>query len=474
MSIGSFRTAIVGLAIGSVLLSLVAILHEESPVARLLAERRGAQGLGAGLAIRPRSSPVESVLSIQANASPSELSLRAPRRTVASESLAMRSSGPPTRNTGRVWDAAQSTSRPHGGAAITLGPPIEGANSIRADAFRTPASNAPTDSASLVTRTYRPTSMSAVSLERLVRPLLTARGTTVTANPESPIARVPSGSAVSRSTKPEAESSDQSDVLIVADRPDAIGRVDALCQDLDSTSPRIAIDLVVASVVPTTGRQLPFNQWRDSFGNAESGLPTVLDQIRRVGNTASRASSQLQTTSGTWTELQWSEQDIAAANTAVPSDDATAVGGSGEPSTTHSKPNAAALTSLRIRPTAQPDGSIRIEVHAQSSHVETHGHPASPQLVTVRFNTQVVLREGATGVVNLFVDEAIDSGLAAPGSIKSRVSAATGTGGSPNLAAKIVPQPGQREQMLLLLMPRIARPTHGTGRIAGSSSRNPA
>jgi hypothetical protein len=352
-----------------------------------------------------------------------------------------------------------------------LGPPIEGSNPIRTDDSGAPASDAVADSGSVVTRTYRPTSMSAIGLERLIRPLLTARGTTVTVNPESPIASAPSGAAPSHPPRPEAESNNEPDVLIVSDRPDAIGRIDALCQDLDATSPRIALDLVVLSVVPSAGRQLPLNQWRDSFGKVESDLPSVLDQIRRVGYTTSRASSQLQTTSGSWTELQWSEQNITAATGAAAAGNLATDEATREPS---SKPNAAALTSLRIRPTGQTDGSIRIEVRAQSSRVESRAPAERPQLVTVRFSTQVVLREGATGVINLFVDEPGHPEAASRGSIDSPPSSATSPGSSSS-ATKIIPQAGQREQTLLLLMPRIAGPTtHPAGKVAASKPRNPA
>jgi hypothetical protein len=85
-----------------------------------------------------------------------------------------------------------------------------------------------------------------------------------------------------------------------------------------------------------------------------------------------------------------------------------------------------------------------------------------------------VLREGATGVINLFVDEPVNAGSAPTNPVDAAAAPLTKPGGPLIPAAKIVPQPGQREQTLLLLMPRIARSGQSAGRIAGSSSHDPA
>jgi hypothetical protein len=316
--------------------------------------------------------------------------------------------------------------------------------------------------------------MSAVSLERLVRPLLTARGEAIAANAGSAVAKETAHAAGSAATIVDAESADRPGVLFVSDRPEAIGRVDALCHDLESTSPRIAIDLVVLSVLPTTGRQLPWDQWRNSFGSVDSDLPSVFNQIRGLGHTTLRANSQLQTISGAWAELEWSEQNIVPGNNRPDTDDSADRDPANARSVSVSKPGAPAVTTLRIRPSSQSEGAIRIEVRAQSSQVDDRTRPERPQLVTVRFNTEVVLREGATGVINLFVDEPVNSGSASTSRINAAAAALVMPGGPLIPAAKIVPQPGQREQTLLLLMPRIARSGQSAGRIAGSSAHDPA
>jgi hypothetical protein len=316
--------------------------------------------------------------------------------------------------------------------------------------------------------------MSAVSLERLVRPLLTARGEAVAANAGAAVDRDTAHSLGSSATISNAESFDRPGVLIVSDRPEAIGRVDALCHDLDSTSPRIAIDLIVLSVVPATGRQLPWDQWRNSFGIVDSDLPTVFNQIRGLGHTTLRASSQLQATSGAWAELEWSEQNLVTGNNRPDADDASGTDPANARSISVSKPSASAVTTLHIRPTSQSEGAIRIEVRAQSSQVNDRTRPEHPQLVTVRFNTEVVLHEGATGIINLFVDEPLDMG-SAPTNPVDAVAAALIKRGVPLIpAAKIVPQPGQREQTLLLLMPRIATSPRPTGKVAASKAHDPA
>jgi len=203
-------------------------------------------------------------------------------------------------------------------------------------------------------------------------------------------------------------------------------------------------------------------------------LPTVFNQIRGLGHTTLRASSQLQAISGAWAELEWSEQNIVPASNRPDTDDTADRDPANARSISVSKPGAPAVTTLRIRPSSQSEGAIRIEVRAQSSQVDDHTRPERPQLVTVRFNTEVVLHEGATGIINLFVDEPLDM-RSAPTIQVDAAAAALAISGRPSIpAAKIVPQPGRREQTLLLLMPRFVRSRQSAGRIAGSSSHDPA
>jgi hypothetical protein len=193
-----------------------------------------------------------------------------------------------------------------------------------------------------------------------------------------------------------------------------------------------------------------------------------------------RARSQLQGISGTWTELECSAQSI------LPKSERSDSAGSAdpEPANAVSTPIASApvpftavsstVTTLHIRPSTQSGGTIRIELRAQSSHVEDHPQTERSQLVTVRFNTEVVLHEGATGIVNLFVDEPFNAG-SVPANPSGPAAAALVIPGGPSIPmTEIVPQPAEREQTLLLLMPRIAGPPRAPGKIAASKARNPA
>jgi hypothetical protein len=340
-----------------------------------------------------------------------------------------------------------------------------------ADNSRAPLNKSAIDSTPLMTRTYRPVLMSAVSLERLVRPLLTARGQMVASNAAASAVSTPVPVPAVTQSPPTAATAESTlpGMLVVSDRPEAIGRIDALCRDLESMSPRIAIDLVVVNIVPARGEQLPWEQWRNSFGTVESDLPSVLKQIRSLGRATVSTLSQLQSLGGTWTELAWSEQSMGGS----PRTDAAALDEEDrEPPTppVNNTAGATALTTLHVRPSIQPDGAIRLEVRAQSGRIENRGQPQHPQLVSVRFNTEVVLHEGATGVVNLFVDEPGTSAASAPNGSTATLMI---PGGTLLPAAKIVPQPGQREQTLLLLMPRIVRPAR-PGKIAISQPRDPA
>jgi hypothetical protein len=475
VTIGPLRSAISALAVASLLFGAMALCHDDEPVARLMAERtateRDMPGLAPSTAPSPDRIPTLAAASATLN-SPSSGRGRETTEpgTHSAEHLTARSGN----SSARFLNASQSHRPAERGPAIQLGPPQTNGESGDAEAS---TSKSTAETGLFVTRTYRPVSMSAVSLERLVRPLLTGHGAVVASNGTASNGTVSDGTlpvandrgpATDATRAGIAESAGQPDVLVVSDRPEAIGRIDALCRDLESMSPRIAIDLVVVSVVPTSGEQLPWEQWRNSFGTVESDLPCVLRQIRGLGRATVCTRSQLQCLGGTWTELAWSEQSVAGS----PHPDAAALDEEDrEPSTSPSNntAGATALTTLHVRPRIQPDGTIRLEVRAQSGRLENRGQPQRPQLVSIRFNTEVVLHEGATGVVNLFVDE--------PGTTAASSPSATATlvipSGTLLPAAKIVPQPGQREQTLLLLMPRIVRPAR-PGKIAVSQPRNPA
>jgi hypothetical protein len=473
-----FRTAIRTLGAACLLLGIVAVLHEASPSARLVAERATDNphiGLSNPTAATDPTDifGAETLPAFTTNRLPSDLSSLALPGIVSPKSA----DGPIARagkDSAHFWNAAQTAPEPDRGPIVQIGPPLVDSDSPKAVRPHASVGELSSSAAPLLTRTYRPTSMSAVSLERLVRPLLTARGGAVaaTAGSSLPNDRLTAAGA-SRSTA-DAESADGPGVLIVSDRPDAIGRIDALCHDLESMSPSIAIDLVVVSVLPAASRHVPWDRWRNSFGIVEADLPSVLNQIRGLGRATVRASSQLQGISGSWTELEWREQSVAPGSSRPASDSAERETGPVTSMPISSTPAATLITTLRVRPSSQSDGAIRIEVRAQSSRLEDHAHGERDQVVTVRFNTEVLLREGATGVINLFVDEPSNTGSAPAGPMDPAAAALVIPGGLIIPAAKIVPQPEQREQTLLLLMPRIAGPPRPTGKVAASKTHNPA
>jgi len=477
------------MTVGCTLLALVAVLHEDSPMARLMAER-SANRPSTRLAIPSNTPLIDAKPMIVAQSEPlDDLRSSAPPESITDDAPPFSDQLPASwgKDRSHFWNAShssnrqsatqQKTERSDRAPTFQLGPLFTDRNSSEADGSRATVAEPVADPTPLVTRTYRPASMSAVSLERLVRPLLTARGETIATNSDS-VRPTERSSAVDQTRAPsDIEIANRSGMLVVSDRPEAIGRVDALCHDLESMSPRIAIDLIVVSVLPNTGRQLPWDQWRSSFGIAETDLPSVLTQIRGLGRTTVRARSQLQGVSGTWTELECSAQSL---NPKSQPDAGGSVNTGGSVSresanATSQIANASApttVTTLHIRPSTQSEGTIRIEVRAQSSHLEDHAQTERSQLVTVRFNTDVVLREGTTGIINLFVDEPNATPVAA--SVIDPKAALVIPGGSAIPMAKIVPQPGLREQTLLLLMPRIAAPQHSSGKIAASKTRNPA
>ncbi len=151
-----FRAAMRAMALGSLVLGIVALLHEDSPVARLLAERTTDEQ-NSHLPIAP------------------DLGLIAPQQvpTVNRPRSVASPDARPGKDSGRYWNASHT--RRDGRAAIQLGPLEDGASTSEGIP-RAPIAGAAAHLGPVVTRTYRPTSMSAVSLERLVRPLLTARG----------------------------------------------------------------------------------------------------------------------------------------------------------------------------------------------------------------------------------------------------------------------------------------------------------
>lgn len=436
-SVRPFRTAIGALGLGCLLLVTVAFLHEDSPYARLVAERTADQ-VPAFPSLPNRDA---------------ETTIADEPRDAAASSVAQSE-----QDAAHFWNASQSGSHGNHGPKIQIGPLVVGKDDPFDDGSSLQVSQPAGNPPALVMRTYRPISISAASLERLIRPLLTSHGGIAAANSGAPIQRESTATNNSSQEATDSHVSDPLGVLVVSDRPEAIRRIDALCHDLESLAPRIAIDLMVINVSLDAGQHLPVDQWRNEFGSVEADLLNVVNQVRGTGRVTLRASSQLQTISGTWAELELSERNVAAATASWP---------------TTAEPAGSTVTTLRVRPTAQSEGVIRLELHADSSRPEEHVHGERRQQVTVRFNTEIVLREGTTGIVNLFVDDLSAAGFAPPAAFERGAAAIVIPRSLSALAAKIVPQPSPREHTLLLLMPRIVHPRQ-PGKIAGAQPHTPA
>jgi hypothetical protein len=426
-----FRTAIGALGLGCVLLLTLAFLHEDSPYARLVADRTGDQ--------------VPEVPG---------LPNRDVRTTMGDEPRDTTTSwvAESEQDATHFWNASHAGPQGDHGPKIQIGPLVVGKDSPFDEGSSPQASQPGGKPPALVMRTYRPIAISVASLERLIRPLLTSHGGIAAANSYAPIQREPAAPNTCAQEATDSHVSDPLGVLVVSDRPEAIRRIDALCHDLESLTPRIAIDLMVINVSFDAGQHLPVDQWRNEFGIIEADLLNVVNQVRGTGRVTLRASSQLQAISGTWAELELNERSVAPAT---------------------SEPTPSTATTLRVRPTAQPEGAIRLELHANSSRPEEHGHGERHQQVTVRFNTEILLRDGTTGILNLFVDD-LSAAASAPTAPFDRGAAAIVIPRSLSaLAAKIVPQPSPREHTLLLLMPRIVHPRQ-PGKIAGSQPHTPS
>jgi hypothetical protein len=435
-SVRPLRTAIGALGLGCALLLTLAFLHEDLPYARLVAERAADQATE--FPSHPKRDSQTTIVD-------------EPGDTTANS---VTQSG---QDATSFWNASQSGSQGDRGPKIQIGPLVIGKD----DPFNAgsdpqasqPAGNPP----ALVMRTYRPTSISAASLERLIRPLLTSHGGIAATTSGTPLPRESVSASSSSHDATDSQGPDPSGVLVVSDRPEAIHRIDALCHDLESLAPRIAVDVMVINVSLDAGQHLPVDQWRNDFGSVQADLLSVVNQIRGTGRVTLRANSQLQTISGTWAELELSERNLTSATTT---------------SATTAEPAGSTVTTLRVRPTAQPEGVIRLELLAHSSRPEEHVHGERRQQVTVRFNTEILLREGATGIVNLFVDDLSTAGSGPATSFDRGAAASVIPRSLSALAARIAPQPSPREHTLLLLMPRIAHPRQ-PGKIAGAQPHTP-
>jgi type II/III secretion system protein len=406
--IPAFRTAIWSLGSGCILIAAVGFssdaLRHEPLVAEIDATATDSE-LGNPVEIArdhfvadmaPTNPPsIQFEKSAEAAADVSSSTARSPIFQNASLNSGMRVSGlPGTRNMPLV------TIKPDERPVSPPNQPTPPEQRVRADARDKPEH--------LVTRIYRPMTITVTDLERLIRPLLTPGIGTAVSN---------------RGAFPVEDSDDTTvDALLVRDRQQVLSQIDAVYADLEAAPKRIVIDAVLADVAlpDSVG---PGWQLRESeFGVVKAEPHTVVDSLRSLGSVTVIATNQLQIVDRQWGQLEWTER-------ATPPSPGL-----------ESTPRLA--TKIRIRPSVLANGGIRLEVHPTSSRLKEAGRP-NPQLATVAFTTDVALRSGATAII--------------AGSGDERIANAEPTFSAAKIVPNIHPQPSIRHETILLLMPRILR-----------------
>jgi hypothetical protein len=258
----------------------------------------------------------------------------------------------------------------------------------------------------LATRIFRPITMSVTDLERLIRPLLTPGIGTVAAN----------------RTAYSAEDTTGTETLLVRDRPEVLAQIDGVYADLEAVPKRIAIDAVLADIALPDSVASGSRLCASEFGIVKSDPRAVIDSLRSLGHVTVIATNQLQILDHQWGELEWTERAA--------------------PPTSGPESMLQLATKIRIRPSALPNGMIRLEVHPTSSRLK-EAASSHPQMATVAFTTDVALRSGATALIAGCGDE--------------RAANAETASTAAKFAPKIHPHSSIRHETILLLMPRISR-----------------
>jgi hypothetical protein len=270
------------------------------------------------------------------------------------------------------------------------------------------ASEVSTKAERLITKIYRPMTANVTDLERLIRPLLTPGiGTAVS----------------SRSTLLDEDAAAGAiDALLVRDRQEILSQIDAVYADLEAAPKRVVIDALLADIALPDFVPPGWELRESDLGVIEGEPRTVITSLRNLGSVTVIATNQLQIVAHQWGQLEWTERETSLA--------------SGRDSTQHP------ATRIRIRPSVLPDGLIRLEVHPTSSRLKD-ATGAHPQIATVAFTTDVVLRSGVTALI--------------AGSGEERTASAKPARSAGKLEPQIQPQSTIRHETILLLMPRIGR-----------------
>jgi hypothetical protein len=380
---GPFRSAIRPLVCGLVLLSLVAVARErirpgapgpEDAIAAAPAGQIAGVRVDAVAATPPRPAPVS--LAPAQNAS-----LRRTNPPVGAVELgAPRFENSSDWTTRRAWMAAPLDATPDG--------PLAGDRlSESARGSDTSASPAPSttvlsdaDRLRLVSRVYRPNSISVAELAPLLRMILTPGVGTLTA------AR--SGrSADDETLQPEREP----DLLVVRDWPEVLRRVDAVFYEVDAAPRRIVIDAVIVSTAGNVdlkslarGREAGAAAGRSPWELCDGSPWNVIEQLRAAAAVRVLGSNQLHVRNRQWGQLELAQRD------------------GGRPGV---------RTKVRFRPRILADGNVRLELHPESTRPRGEGGSAAVE--TIAFTSDIVLHEGLTALVPTLGSESSESPLAA-------------------------------------------------------------
>jgi hypothetical protein len=268
----------------------------------------------------------------------------------------------------------------------------------------------------LITRIYHPQTTSIADLARLIRPLLTPGVGTAVANPEASL----------------ADENHHPSVLIVRDRAEIVSQVDAIVADLEAAPKRIVIDALIADMALPDSVAPGWEIDQSHNGVIDAPPRTALNSLRVLGRARVIATNQLQVIDRQWASLEWTEGALPPAENGSADAPASAL---------------RQATRFRVRPSILADGLIRLEVHPTCSR-RKEGIPGRPEVTTVTFTTDLVLHAGTTVLIAGSSDERMPENepLVVPAKSASRAAD----------FPKIEPRPAIRRQTVLLLMPRIA------------------
>jgi hypothetical protein len=469
----SFRAAIWTLGSGSLLLMSAALTRDQSL-------RRGAWSDRGETASRlvvanPAPCPALAGMSIDSQSPPAASIAGASTRGAFERTrVAATATHSPESTAGKQTVAFRNIS--HQPDADRKGPPIQFGPFVEDDSL--PNRSATTDRPStqpstapqrkmpeLVSKVYRPVSMTGKELDVFLRPLLTPGVGTLTASMATTIDDTHTGVG--------GNSAGRQDVLVVRDLPEAVSRIDVLFSDLDTLARRVIIDALIVDVTflqpgmpglrfrpidepgqpanTASGKAVPaptVEMLRSKFGVVDGDPSDFVKALEAAGPTSVLAANQVYVPNRQWIDLRLTEQDwLPQAADKDPS---------------HATLRGAVRASARIgiRPSVLPDGLVRLELHPELSRMKPGSGSERPQLETIAFSTDIVLHAGTTAVIGGFVDERPADETRSSAYFEKKRSASSSAANGPGSSAaglEINPKPAAHRELILLVMPRIAR-----------------